>query len=69
LGEVASPNFSERSMLYPKIYGEMQLSNTKAVDYALFFFKKKKKGRRKKKKERNSINKFKNFNYKIRFLE
>jgi hypothetical protein len=65
LGEVASPNFSERSMLYPKIYGEMQLSNTKAVDYALFFLKKKKRGEEKK----NSINKFKNFNYKIRFLE
>jgi hypothetical protein len=56
LGEVASPNFSERSMLYPKIYGEMQLSNTKAVDYALFFLKKKKKGE-KKKKERKKFNK------------
>lgn len=43
----------------------MQLSNTKAVDYALFFLKKKKRGEEKK----NSINKFKNFNYKIRFLE
>jgi hypothetical protein len=51
LGEVASPNFSERSMLYPKIYGEMQLSNTKAVDYALFFLKKKKRGEEKKRKK------------------
>jgi hypothetical protein len=48
---VASPKFSERSMLYPKIYGEMQLSNTKAVDYALFFLKKKKKGEEKKRKK------------------
>jgi hypothetical protein len=51
LGEVASPNFSERSMLYPKIYGEMQLSNTKAVYYALFFLKKKKRGEEKKRKK------------------
>jgi hypothetical protein len=69
LGEVASPKFSERSMLCPKIYGEMQLSNTKAVDYALVFLKKKRGGEEKKKKEKNSINKFKSFNYKIRFLE
>jgi hypothetical protein len=48
---VASPNFSERSMLYPKIYGEMQLSNTKAVDYALFFLKKKRGEEKKRKKE------------------
>lgn len=38
-------------MLYPKIYGEMQLSNTKAVDYALFFLKKKKRGEEKKRKK------------------
>jgi hypothetical protein len=54
LGEVASPKFSERSMLYPKIYGEMQLSNTKAVDYALLFFLKKK---GEEKKERKKIQK------------
>jgi len=52
LGEVASPKFSERSMLYPKIYGEMQLSNTKAVDYALLIFLKKKGGEEKKERKK-----------------
>lgn len=39
-------------MLYPKIYGEMQLSNTKAVDYALLIFLKKKGGEEKKERKK-----------------